>query len=49
MNVCVLSRVQLFSSPHRVQPARLLCPQGKSKNTGVGSLALLQPIFPIQE
>ena len=24
-------------------------PQGKSKNTGVGRLSLLQPIFPIQE
>ena len=24
-------------------------PQGKSKNTGMGSLSLLQPIFPTQE
>ena len=37
MNVCVLSCVQLFSSPHRVQPARVLCPQDyPNKNTGVG-------------
>ena len=35
--------------PHGLQPARLLCPgDPPSKNTGVGSHALLQGIFPTQ-
>ena len=34
---------------HRLQPARLLCPQNfPSKNTGVGCHFLLQGIFPTQ-
>ena len=33
--------------PHRLQPARLLCPwDSPGKNTGVGCHALLQGIFP---
>ena len=37
MNVRVLGPVQFFSTPHRLQPARLLCPEDyPSKNTGVG-------------
>ena len=36
--------------PHGLQPARLLCPwDSPGKNTGVGSLSLLQGIFPTQE
>ena len=36
--------------PHGLQPARLLCPwSSPGKNTGVGSLSLLQWIFPTQE
>ena len=35
--------------PHGLQPSRLLCPwNSPSKNTGVGSLFLLQGIFPTQ-
>ena len=35
--------------PHRLQPARLLCPwNSPGKNTGVGSHSLLQRIFPTQ-
>ena len=35
--------------PHRVQPARLLCPwNSPGQNTGVGSRSLLQGIFPTQ-
>ena len=35
--------------PHGLQPARLLCPwNSPGKNTGVGSRALLQEIFPTQ-
>ena len=35
--------------PHGLQPSRLLCPwNSPSKNTGVGSLSLLQGIFPTQ-
>ena len=35
--------------PHRLQPARLLCPWDfPGKNNGVGCHALLQGIFPIQ-
>ena len=35
--------------PHGLQPARLLCPWGLSRqNTGVGCHALLQGIFPTQ-
>ena len=35
--------------PHGLQPANLLCPWGfPGKNTGVGSYALLQGIFPSQ-
>ena len=34
---------------HGLQPARLLCPwDSPGKNPGVGCLALLQGIFPIQ-
>jgi len=36
--------------PHGLQPARLLCPwNSPGKNTGVGSLSLLQGIFATQE
>ena len=36
--------------PHRLLPARLLCPWNFSgKNTGVGSCSLLQGIFSTQE
>ena len=43
-----LSRVQLWG-PRGLQPARLLCPWDfPDKNTGVGSHALLQGIFPSQ-
>ena len=49
VNACMLSRfsrVQLCV-PHRQQPTRLLCPwDSPGKNTGVGSLSLLQGIFP---
>ena len=41
----------LFDSlrPHRLQPARLLCPwDSPGKNTGMGCHALLQGIFPTQ-
>ena len=35
--------------PHRVQPARLLCPwNSPGQNTGVGSRSLLQGVFPTQ-
>ena len=35
--------------PHRLQPARVLCPwDSQAKNTGVGCHALLQGIFPTQ-
>ena len=35
--------------PHRLQPARLLCPRDSpGKKTGAGCQALLQPIFPTQ-
>ena len=35
--------------PHRLQPARCLCPQDSpGKNTGVGCHVLLQGIFPTQ-
>ena len=35
--------------PHRLLPARLLCPQDSpGKNTGMGSHPLLQRIFPTQ-
>ena len=36
-------------SPARQENSLLAEPQGKSKNTGVGSISLLQWIFPIQE
>ena len=50
--------VQLFETPQFLVPlTRFLCPrnslstelQGKLKNTGVGSLSLVQRIFPTQE
>ena len=52
---CVLSAVLSRSvvssslSPHRLQPARLLCPwDSPGKDTRVGCHALVQGIFPIQ-
>ena len=40
--------VRLFTT-HRLQRSRLLCPWGSpGKNTGVGSLSLLQGTFLIQ-
>ena len=48
----LLSCVRLFVTPargHRLQPARLRCPWGFSRqDTGAGSHALLQGIFPTQ-
>ena len=36
--------------PHGLQPTKLLCPwNSPGQNTGVGSLSLLQGIFPTQE
>ena len=49
--MCVLSRSVVSTSlqPHGLQPARLFCPwDSPGKNTGVGSPALLQGIFPSQ-
>ena len=44
-SVCVLSPISL--QPHRLQPARLLCPWvSPGKNTGVGCHFLLQETFP---
>ena len=51
--LCVCARVCISHSivfnslrPHRLQPARLLCPwNSPGKNTGVGCHALLQGIF----
>ena len=44
----LLSRVWLFDT-RGLEPARLLCPwDSPGKNTGVGSLSLLQGIFPAQ-
>ena len=44
-----LSCVQLLQ-PHRLQPARLLCPwDSPGKNSGVDYCFLLQGIFPTQE
>ena len=46
--MCVLSRSVVSESlqPHRLQPARLLCPwSSPGKNTGVGCPFLLQGIF----
>ena len=48
MCYAVPSRSAAFDSlwPHGLQPARLLCPwNSPGKNTGVGSLSLLQGIF----
>ena len=47
-NVCVSCSVVSDSlQPHGLYPARLLCPwEFPGKNTGVGSLSLLQEIFP---
>ena len=43
------NRVQLFATLLTVDCARLLCPwDSPAKNTGVGSHALLQRIFPTQ-
>ena len=51
--VCVLSRSVVSDSlrPHRLQPTRGFSAHGNSpdKNTGVGSLSLLQEIVPTQE
>ena len=44
-------RHALVSDPlrlHGLQPARLLCPENSSGNTGVGRHSLLQGIFPTQ-
>ena len=52
MCVYVLSRSVMSDSlqPHRLQPARLLCPwNSPSKNTGVGCHSFLQGIFLTQE
>ena len=49
--VCVYAHSLMPSSlqPRGLQPARLLCPwDSPGKNTGVGSLSLLQGIFPTQ-
>ena len=50
--VCVASRSVMSDSlrPHRLQPIRGFSAHGNSadKNTGVGSLSLLQEIFPTQ-
>ena len=52
--LCICVRVcrSLVSNslqPHRLQPAKLLCPwDSPGKNTGVGCHALLQGIFPTQ-
>ena len=44
--VCVCSVVSDSLQPHRLQPARLLCPWNfPGKNTGVGCHALLHGIF----
>ena len=48
---CVFSRSVVSDSlqPHRLQPARLLCPwDSPGKHTGVGCHSLLQGIFPTQ-
>ena len=47
ISVCVLSRSVLSDFEIRgLWPTRLLCPQdAPGKNTGVGSLALLQGVF----
>ena len=49
--MCVLCCLVVSNSlwPHRLQPARLLCPWNfPGKDTGVGCHALLQGIFPTQ-
>ena len=47
--VCVCSVMSDSLQPHRLQPAKLLCPWDFSgKNTGMGSHFLLQGIFPTQ-
>ena len=51
MAVCILSPSVVSDSlrPHRLQPARLLCPWDfTGKKTGVGCHFLLQQIFPTQ-
>ena len=48
---CVLSHSGIPDSlrPHRLQPARLLCPgDSPGRNTGVGCHSLLQRVFPTQ-
>ena len=48
MHAGVLSGVQILQ-PHRLYPARLLCPWNfPGKNTGMGCHFLLQGIFPTQ-
>ena len=45
----LVAQSYLTLRPHGLQSARLLCPWDSSgKNTGVGSLSLLQGIFPTQ-
>ena len=47
--LCARSIVSDSLRPHGLQPARLLCPwNSPGQNTGVGSLSLLQGIFPTQ-
>ena len=49
LRVKSLSYVRLFSEPHGLQPARLLCPWNSPGNiTGVGCPFLLQGIFSTQ-
>ena len=47
---CVLVTLPCLTlRPHGLQPARLLCPRDcLGKNTGMGSLSLLQGIFQTQ-
>ena len=47
VNACALSHVCVW--PHRLKPARLLCPwDSPGENTGVGCHVLFQGIFPTQ-
>ena len=45
----LIAQLYLTLQPHRMWPARLLCPwNSPGKNTEVGSHSLLQEIFPTQ-
>ena len=49
LRVCCCSVASNSLRPHRLQPARLLCPWDfPGKNTGGGCNFLLQEIFPVQ-